>query len=123
MFVICVSRHQYDYLVNKLDLLRENLSMYSTVSDNKTVTTVNLLDNYDHRFRHRSRIIDHVVLLFLLTFEQVSNTLADTGFGRGGPRNLFQDFADVVKWSQASEASQYWLGPGPTLGLRKLLHF
>ena len=32
--------------------------------------------------------------------------LADPGFGQGGgPRNFFRDFADVAKWSRASEAS------------------
>ena len=38
-------------------------------------------------------------------------SLADPGFGQGGaPEIFFRDFADVVKQSQASEASQYWLG-------------
>ena len=37
---------------------------------------------------------------------------------RGGPRNFSRDFADVVKQSQVSEASQYW--PGSRARLRAL---
>ena len=37
-------------------------------------------------------------------------SLADPGFGQGGPQNFFRDFVDVTKWSQVSEASQYWPG-------------
>ena len=37
-------------------------------------------------------------------------TLGDPGFSQGGgPRNFCRDFADVVKWSQVSGVSQYWL--------------
>ena len=37
-------------------------------------------------------------------------TLADPGFGQGGPQKFFRDFADIAKRSQVSEVSQYWLG-------------
>ena len=47
------------------------------------------------------------------------SALADPGFGRGGGlRNFVRDFADVAKWSRASEASQYW--PGSRARLRAL---
>ena len=39
-------------------------------------------------------------------------------WSRGGPRNFFRDFADVVEWSRASKASQYW--PGSRAHLRAL---
>ena len=47
----------------------------------------------------------------LLPFAFYSNVLialADPGFDQGGAPEIFsQDFANVVKWSQASEVSQY----------------
>ena len=31
--------------------------------------------------------------------------VADPGFGQGGPRKFFQDFANTGKWSQVSKVS------------------
>ena len=37
--------------------------------------------------------------------QKYSLSLADPGFGQGGPRNLFRDFANVAKWSWVREVS------------------
>ena len=52
-------------------------------------------------------------------------TLADPGFGQGGggPRNFSRDFADVAKWSQANEASQYRRGSRAHLRALEALAF
>ena len=41
----------------------------------------------------------------------------------GGTRNVFRDFADVAPLSQASEASQYWLGSRACLRALEALAF
>ena len=43
-------------------------------------------------------------------FTRAISTSGSWIWSRGAPRNFFRDFADVVKRSQASEASQYWQG-------------
>ena len=56
-----------------------------------------------------------------LKFFRRMNAISTSGssiWSRGGPRHFFRDFADVAKWSQASEASQYW--PGSRARLRAL---
>ena len=49
--------------------------------------------------------------------------LADPGFGQGGPQKFFLRFANIVKQSQASEVSQYWLGSRACLRTLEALAF
>ena len=53
--------------------------------------------------------------------ETACNTSWSSIWSRGGPRNFFWDFADVLKRSRASEASQYW--PGSRACLKALEAF
>ena len=45
-------------------------------------------------------------------------TSGSKSWSRGGPQTFFRDFANIAKWSWASEASQYW--PGSRACLRAL---
>ena len=55
--------------------------------------------------------------------------LADPAFGEGGPRNFFQDFADIAKQSQASEVElgkrnePIWVGSRARLRALEALAF
>ena len=52
---------------------------------------------FDSNFRGHGWLSDHV-------------SSRSSIWWRGGPRNLFREFADIAKQSQVSEVSQYWPG-------------
>ena len=49
-------------------------------------------------------------------------TLADPGFGQGGPRNFARDFVNVEAKLGHQKQANIGLGPSPAFGPWKLLH-